>query len=219
MDYSSGVEQAARPERKGCLFHLILPPISVILMGTLLALILSQVNFNTVSTAPQPVEPSSSKSGIAPLFTPEVQAWEGKILQWSESYDLDANLIATVMQIESCGNPRAVSPAGAQGLFQVMPYHFQSGEDPLAPGINAKRGLKYLRGALEAGGNVRLALAGYNGGIQGATRPQELWPAETRRYVYWGVGIYKDAKIGKSSSTRLDEWLVSGGRALCQSAD
>ncbi len=187
-------------------------------MGSLLALGLSQVHFNTASTAPQQAEPLSSTGGIAPLFTPEVQAWEEKILQWSVRYQLDSNLIATVMQIESCGNPKALSPAGAQGLFQVMPYHFQSGEDSLAPGINAKRGLNYLRGALEEGGNVRLALAGYNGGIQGATRPQELWPAETRRYVYWGVGIYKDAKSGKSSSARLDEWLSSGGRTLCQSA-
>jgi soluble lytic murein transglycosylase-like protein len=194
MNYPSGVEQAARPEGKGCLFRFFLPPISVILMGTLLALILSQVNFNTASTAPQSTAPSTSDGGIAPLFTPQVQAWEGKILQWSERYQLDPNLVATVMQIESCGNPKALSPAGAQGLFQVMPYHFQTGEDPLAPGINARRGLNYLRGSLEAGGNVRLALAGYNGGIQGASRPQESWPAETKRYVYWGSGIYKDAK-------------------------
>jgi len=219
MDYSSGVEQAARPDGEGCLFRFLLPPISVILMGTLLALVLSQVNFNTASTAPQPVETASSNGEIAPLFTPEVQAWEQKIIQWSEHYQLDPNLIATVMQIESCGNPKALSPAGAQGLFQVMPYHFQTGEDPFAPGINARRGLKYLRESLEAGGNVRLALAGYNGGIQGASRPQENWPAETKRYVYWGRGIYKDAKNGKSSSARLNEWLASGGRSLCQLAD
>lgn len=219
MRYPSGVEQAARSEQKGCLFRFFLPPLSVILMGTLFALVLSQVNFNTAATAPQPVQSSSSTPGIAPLFTPEIQAWEGKILQWSERYQLDPNLVATVMQIESCGNPKALSPAGAQGLFQVMPYHFQPDEDPLAPGVNARRGLSYLRAALEAGGNVRLALAGYNGGIQGASRPQEAWPAETQRYVYWGSGIYKDAKNGKSSSARLDEWLASGGRSLCQSAD
>ena len=36
------------------------------------------------------------------------------------------------------------------GLFQVMPYHFQEGEDPFSPDINAKRGLIYLRTAQEA---------------------------------------------------------------------
>ena len=38
---------------------------------------------------------------------------------------LDPDIIATIIQIESCGNPAARSTAGAQGLFQVMPFHFE----------------------------------------------------------------------------------------------
>ena len=156
---------------------------------------------------------------IAVLFTPEIQFWSQNIIQWSQETGIDPNLIATVMQIESCGDPFAKSSAGAQGLFQVMPYHFESGEDPYNPATNALRGLDYLGRALAArDGAVRLGFAGYNGGITGAKRPESQWADETKRYVYWGSGIYKDAVNGKQTSERLNEWLVSGGASLCNQA-
>ena len=43
--------------------------------------------------------------GIAPLFTPEVQYWENEIVAWAAQHDIDPNAVATIMQIESCGNP------------------------------------------------------------------------------------------------------------------
>lgn len=197
----------------------MLPPLAVIAMGTLLYLGLSRVQVGQAGDfSPPPAQEVNPEAGIAPLFTPEVQAWEGKILAWSEKYRLDPNLVATVMQIESCGYTQARSGSGALGLFQVMPYHFQEGEDPFHPGTNARRGLQYLRQAQEAGGSTLLTLAGYNGGISGAQRPQSEWPAETLRYVYWGQGIYRDARQGLDSSPRLKEWLSSGGAYLCQLA-
>ena len=216
---SSLDSQAAQTRSTGCLRRFLLPPVSVILVGALLALFLTQIQVDLAETAPLP-EPQVSPSPnlIAPLFTPEVLAWEEKILVWSDTYQLDPNLIATVMQIESCGFSRAESPVGAKGLFQVMPYHFLEGEDPYHPGTNARRGLNYLRQALESGGNARLALAGYNGGINGAKNPEEQWPDETVRYVYWGLKIYKDARAGKDYSPRLEEWLNSGGSSLCRLA-
>ncbi len=156
---------------------------------------------------------------IAPLFTPEVQHWAPQIAAWSQQTGLDPNLIATVMQIESCGDPQATSSAGAAGLFQVMPFHFEHGENPYDPMVNARRGLDYLRRALETrGGDPRLGMAGYNGGISGAQRPESQWAAETQRYVYWGIGIYLDARAGKGASERLDEWLNHGGASLCRQA-
>jgi soluble lytic murein transglycosylase-like protein len=188
-------------------------------VGLLLSLALSQIQVGTAETAPLKQEPSLSQSTVLPgLFTQEVLAWEDEILLWSEQYQLNPNLVATVMQIESCGYLLAESPSGARGLFQVMPYHFQAGEDPFDPDTNALRGLRYLRQSKEAGKNNRLALAGYNGGIQGAQRSPDLWPKETSRYVYWGLGIYKDAQAGLDHSPRLEEWLNAGGRSLCQKA-
>ncbi len=156
---------------------------------------------------------------LSPVFTPEVQHWSSRIVRWAAAYQLDPNLAATVMQVESCGAPAAVSSAGAQGLFQVMPFHFSPLDDMQDPDINAQRGLAYLAlGLMRAGGNAGLALAGYNGGHGQIGRDRSLWPAETRRYVYWGSGIYADAVAGAVVSPRLQEWLQAGGSSLCARA-
>lgn len=156
---------------------------------------------------------------LAPVFTEEVRYWTPFILRWAEEYGLDPNLIATVMQIESCGYAQARSRAGAMGLFQVMPYHFVEGEDPYDPETNARRGLHYLRKAWErTGGNIRLTLAAYNGGFKRLQEPEDRWPEETKRYVRWGVGIYQDALQGRASSPTLEAWLDQGGWWLCQKA-
>lgn len=152
-------------------------------------------------------------------FTPEVRRWSEEIRHWSAEFDLPVPLVATVMQIESCGNPQVVSSAGAQGLFQVMPYHFAAGENPGDPETNARRGLAYLAGALaDAGGQVDLALAGYNGGRGLITRPRETWPAETLRYVAWGMGILSDLESMPAESGNLQAWLAAGGAHLCARA-
>ncbi len=160
-----------------------------------------------------PVPPGPA---LAPVFTPEVRYWAGDILRWSQEFDLDPNLIAVVMQIESCGDPTAVSAAGARGLFQVMPYHFAAGEDPLDPETNARRGLTYLAQALDrAGGRVDRALAGYNGGHGVIAWPAEAWPEETRRYVSWGVGILREIELREGEGSGLAAWLAAGGSRLC----
>ncbi len=124
------------------------------------------------------------------------------------------------MQIESCGDPQAVSRAGAMGLFQVMPYHFTESENSLVPYTNAQRGLSYLKNSLEHfDGNASLALAGYNGGINGASRPASQWAQEIIDYRYWGENIYADAIAGKNTSPVLQEWLEAGGASLCAQAE
>jgi soluble lytic murein transglycosylase-like protein len=166
-----------------------------------------------------PVLPAPANTALAPLFTPEVQYWAENIVRWSTEHGLDPNIAATVMQIESCGNPDARSSAGASGLFQVMPFHFLAYENAFDPDVNALRGLDYLARSLErSGGDARLALAGYNGGIGVIGRSEYTWAAETIRYAYWGGGIYADAQQNAASSETLNEWLAAGGASLCRSA-
>jgi soluble lytic murein transglycosylase-like protein len=163
--------------------------------------------------------PVPANTSLAPIFTPEVQHWSDKILAWSYFFKIDPNLAATVMQIESCGAPSVVSGSGAQGLFQVMPFHFDAGEDMQDPDTNAARGLAYLAlGLARASGNAGLALAGYNGGHGMIGLDSSLWPAETQRYWYWATGIYQDAVDGQAQSGRLQEWLNAGGASLCTTA-
>ncbi len=161
----------------------------------------------------------SGGRSIAPLFTEEVAHWESDISRWAKEYDLDPNLLATVMQIESCGHPTVNSVAGAQGLFQVMPFHFEEGENHLHPDTNAKRGANFLRECGEiADGDIGLTLACYNGGQSVVNKSYSLWPAETQRYYIWGTGIYGDAINNSARSDTLDRWLAAGGSSLCDRA-
>ena len=214
--------QAAEEGGNGRLSFFLLLPLSVLLMGGLMGLVL----VNPANT-PEAVSHISSESlpgfaspgGISPVFTAEVQAWAADILRWAGAAGLDPNMAATVMQIESCGDPQALSRSGAMGLFQVMPFHFADGEDGFDTETNARRGMDYLSRSLEtAGGDPRLAFAGYNGGIGVIGWLETDWPAETTRYAYWGSGIYAEASSGFLQSSRLEEWLQAGGASLCRQA-
>jgi soluble lytic murein transglycosylase-like protein len=212
-------------ESNGCLSGFLLPPIAVLCAsGLLVAFVAGFANPSgepvSAQKAPQAsVAPAGSSGTLAALFTPEIQYWAASLERWAAQNNLDVNLAATVMQIESCGNPAARSSAGAIGLFQVMPFHFYSSDNAYDPDTNAQRGLAYLRRALDAAaGDARLALAGYNGGIGVIGRPEWAWPAETIRYVRWGFPIYTDATQNTSRSDGLDKWLAATGGSLCRMA-
>jgi hypothetical protein len=216
--------QAAFSERKGCLPGFLLPPLvaallSVGLMLLALGLIQPAGAVSITENEEQSNQAAFQSGGLSLVFTAEVQHWAGRIRIWAEAAGIDPNLAATVMQIESCGDPQATSRAGAIGLFQVMPYHFASGEDSYAPDTNALRGMDYLRRSLAAAGNdPRLALAGYNGGIGVIGWAESAWPQQTQNYAYWGSGIYQDAIGGALESPRLQEWLAANGLWLCRQA-
>lgn len=174
---------------------------------------------NEPAAEEQVVVPGAGSGGIAPLFTPEVQHWAPQIVAWANAVGIDPNMAATVMQIESCGDPNAVSSAGAQGLFQVMPFHFDPGEAMQDPDTNARRGMAYLAlGMQQTGGDTSRTFAGYNGGHGTAARSWDTWPAETQRYYVWATGIYEDAVAGSATSETLDQWLTAGGASLCRQA-
>lgn len=229
---------AAYETGSGCLSFYLLPPFAVLVIAgflTLLALnspistsalMINNANSSdpglaiTNADSQQVVsQPQTSSSGLSPIFTREIQHWGNDIVRWANTAGVDPNLAAVVMQIESCGDPQAVSRSGAMGLFQVMPFHFHRGENSYNPDTNALRGMDYLSRSLAAGGgNARLALAGYNGGIGVIARGEGTWAAETKRYVYYGAPIYEDARNGATSSPMLDEWYQKYGAGLCRQA-
>lgn len=215
LSFSSVDGEAAETHSLGCLSVLLSPPLAALVFGALLFLGLSRVPL-----AGQTAGMEAPRGQLATFFAPQVLRWEPQILRWAEAHGLDPNLVATVMQIESCGDPGAISRAGAMGLFQVMPYHFAAGEDSFAPETNAHRGLAYLAKALSSyEGEASMALAAYNGGILGVSRPQNEWAKETQNYMRWGNGIYADAAAGRASSPLLEEWLTRGGASLCAQAE
>jgi soluble lytic murein transglycosylase-like protein len=205
---------AAEYEEGGGCFSLMFIPLTVILISVLLASFAWKTN-------PSPVVnlPPATTTGISPIFRIEIHHWADSISKWAAAAQLDPNLVATVMQIESCGDPRAISSAGAMGLFQVMPFHFYAVDNPYDPDTNAARGLAYLAKSLATGGgDARLAMAGYNGGIGVISRAEWTWSAQTKRYVQYGAPIYEDARSGLSSSVALNEWYEKYGVSLCRQA-
>lgn len=110
------------------------------------------------------------------------------------SAGIDPNLAIAVAVQESALNPNAVSPVGAQGLFQLMPATAASlgVTDPFDPVQSATAGCEYLAQMLSMfGGDTSKALGAYNWGpgnmqkaiaAYGAAWLQHA-PAETQNYV------------------------------------
>lgn len=236
-DPSPPFDQTAAPSQGGCLSGFILPPLAVICVSSILAFLWLSGGSISASAAGSSQDETSltqqitdqSSTGstsfegrsreLSPVFRPEVQYWGEVIHNWADAAGLDPNLVATVMQIESCGDPSALSRSGAMGLFQVMPYHFSGDDDPYNSDTNAARGLAYLKRSWEtADGDPHLALAGYNGGIGVIGLAESSWAGETQRYAYWGSGIFAEALSGATESLRLQEWLSAGGASLCRQA-
>ena len=161
---------------------------------------------------------------LATLFTDSIEYWSPSIYQWAKEANLNPNLVATVMQIESCGHPYIGSPAGAHGLFQIIPlYHFEDGDNQFDPNTNAKAGLNHMNDCLRwttdvsPEPDVGLALVCYNGGPS-MIYDRNLWVQESFNYYTWGTGIWGDASNGQSTSETLNGWLNAGGSILCDQA-
>ncbi|WP_119072799.1 lytic transglycosylase domain-containing protein [Aggregatilinea lenta] len=170
--------------------------------------------------APAPQAIADPDAPLATFYAPAVLHWAPQIEAWARAYELNPNVIAIVMQIESCGDPEAISFAGALGLMQVMPLHFDDGENMLNPDTNVRRGMNFFNECLRqyADWDIGLALACYNGGPGVVYRDMSTWPAETQRYYRWATGLWEDVVRGDGESPTLDNWLESGGQSLCTRA-
>jgi soluble lytic murein transglycosylase-like protein len=107
--------------------------------------------------------------------------------QAAAEHELPAELIRSVIQVESNYNPFAVSPKGALGMMQLIPETARrfGVSDAFNPVENIRGGAKYLRHLLDLyHGDYGLALAAYNAG-EGAVAKHGGAPPypETRKYV------------------------------------
>lgn len=110
----------------------------------------------------------------------------------AQRFGIPERWIYAVIRTESAGRTRAISPAGAMGLMQLMPgtwarqrARFALGSDPFDPRDNILAGASYLREMFDRYGTEGF-LAAYNAGPGryeqwlSARRPL---PLETRMYV------------------------------------
>jgi len=189
-----------------------------------------------------PIYSNIADCDLSETFTKEVLRWKPDICRWSKEHKLEPDLIATIMQIESCGNSKAVSSTGVRGLFQVTGMNLD-GQNPFDPNVSMSKGpAKVLKNELRlADGNIKAAFAGYNGGgkarefVKGKIsrnqfywylrrHPSGYWRTDAKAlakinevewYAYW-ANIFYEAKSGKRNV--LNKWLSMGGSRLCTQA-
>jgi peptidoglycan DL-endopeptidase CwlO len=119
-------------------------------------------------------------------ISPAVAAYSGQFAATEAKYHLPGGMLAAVAQQESGGNPRAHSPAGAQGLMQLMPATAAAqGVDAYDPAQAIQAAGRILSGNLtQFHHSIPLALAAYNAGAGAVHQYGGIPPfTETRDYV------------------------------------
>ncbi|MEQ1354300.1 MAG: lytic transglycosylase domain-containing protein [Candidatus Acidiferrum sp.] len=143
--------------------------------------------------------PASEVVAIEPeeIFTPIIvpvkpatlaNAQFGQFIQSaSKRFNVDADLISSVIAIESNFNPKAVSRRNARGLMQLIPGTASrlGVQNIFDPQENINGGTQYLGELLHRyDNNLILALAAYNAGPQRVQKYGTVPPfAETQSYV------------------------------------
>ena len=149
----------------------------------------------------------------------EAEAWEISevILEESSSYGLDPMLVLAVIEVESKFQYGTVSPAGARGIMQILPYVAQSlvqkiGVHQLAharsfrpeflddPVFNIKLGVYYLHDLKKSFRNLTHALTAYNMGPTETKNRLENDMEIPEEYSTLVLAAYRQYKNGKTKS-------------------
>jgi soluble lytic murein transglycosylase-like protein len=94
----------------------------------------------------------------------EAERW---VQHCARHYGVPAELVAALIDVESCWNPRAVSSKGAQGLMQLMPATARrfGAFQPFDTEQNIAAGTRYVTTLMwEFHGDLRLVTAAYYAG-------------------------------------------------------
>ncbi|MFN3945283.1 MAG: lytic transglycosylase domain-containing protein [Allosphingosinicella sp.] len=159
-----------------------------------------------LAAAPPPGFAQDAASAATPLRSP----CTAHVAEASRRFGVPEPWIVSVMRVESAGQVRAVSRAGAMGCMQIMPAtwaelraRYGFGTDPFDPRENVLAGTAYLRRMHDLYG-MPGALAAYNAGpgrYDAYLAGRRNLPAETVAYV---------ARLGP---------LTGGGSAAAVAAD
>lgn len=140
-----------------------------------------------------PLGSTAGDAFAAPAAPGAPHPYAAHVAEASLRFGIPEAWIWRVMHVESRGNARAVSNAGAMGVMQIMPGTWAMlsarhglGADPFDVRANILGGAAYLRAMWNRYGDVRLMLAAYNAGPGRAdayVAGRRGLPAETVAYV------------------------------------
>lgn len=143
----------------------------------------------------------TSTLSISPLFPPSVQHWSEDIVRWAGS-DIPPNFLATIMAVETCGDPNLTSDAaGAVGLFQIHPPSHPQYKNLWNVEENARAATSHIRNSCARRDGVNslvydhLTFACYNGGHYALLYPYHTWHPETRVYMRWATILWVAAEM------------------------
>lgn len=179
--------------------------------------------------------------GITAKWIPDtVRRWEDIINEMAKKYDVDPNLIAIIMTMESGGYAKAESEAGAKGLMQVtgptggdIAAKFlkepRREYDLMDPRTNIEFGTAYLAhlrdefGTAKQGpewiATVELVAAGYNGGPGTANAlEQGEGLRDTQPVIYSRDAFNMWRERNANNSPTFERWVERGGSRLIEAA-
>jgi hypothetical protein len=162
------------------------------------------------------IEPEDTFAVRVPPATPKIDKshYRDLVETAASRWNVDADLISSVIATESNFNARAVSRRNARGLMQLMPSTAaQLGvHDVFDPKQNIDAGTRYLGDLLQRFRNdMGLALAAYNAGPQRVQQYGRIPPyAETTSYVRRVQKNYWTAKSPAKPQTEKPETHKSG---------
>jgi soluble lytic murein transglycosylase-like protein len=171
--------------------------ISALQTGTVQASPSAAATAAPTTAAPATSFASQLAAASAPAAAPvsvagDTSKYDALIQASAARNSLDPALLKGLIRAESNFDPNAGSPAGAQGLTQLMPGTAAGlgVTDVHDPAQAIEGGAKYLRSQLDAfGGDQTKALAAYNAGPGAVTRYGGVPPyAETQQYVQRVLG-------------------------------
>lgn len=157
--------------------------------------IVDLTDYNNKLIEQQNVQPTVNKQTAGETSVPQGATPEEAIeYTMSKKYNVPLDLILAVAMQESgnrqwggAGGTLTTSPAGAQGVMQLMPDTFKSmGFDDISDvNQNVEAGVAYLKQLLNMfNGNISNVLAGYNAGAGAVQKYGGVPPyAETKNYV------------------------------------
>lgn len=210
---------------------------AMVLLGVFLAIIFLGIGV-LVRNMQVPVAPESPK--ITAKWIPStVKRWEPTIDQMAKKYNIDPNLIAIIMTMESGGYSKADS-GQAQGLMQITPltasdiaskylkkpvktYNLWDAKTNIEFGAAYLAYLRDTFGEVSQGptwdSTVELVAAGYNGGPGAANNLEKghgLQDTQTVVYSRDAFNMWRERHAGTSPT--FDRWKERGGTDLINAA-
>jgi len=132
----------------------------------------------------------------APASSLPTASWmTGYVDRVSRANDLPPALVHAIIKAESNGQRKAVSPKGAKGVMQLMPFTSKRMRviDPFDPIENIEGGIRYIKELLVSfEGDLTNTVAAYNAGPAAVRKYGGVPPyQETRLYVRRVMDLYR----------------------------